>query len=175
MVVLHLAVSCPDPDAVPAADRDTHHAQLEAWRAAGYLIGLGTAPDGRSAELVCRLARAEQLDRLWAEDHLAARGLWTGGTVRSFTVFVEPWELPPPDPARQAVVVEGPVLEADLAQFALIELRGTGRMAFGGLFAGGGTWALLRTADPVEAVGWLGETGMWAPAALAARPLGWLL
>jgi hypothetical protein len=56
-----------------------------------------------------------------------------------------------------------------MAQFALIELRGAGKVAFGGFFEGGGTLALARTASADEARGWFAETGFWAVEALATR------
>ena len=38
-----------------------------------------------------------------------------------------------------------------MAQFALIEMRGAGRVAFGGFFEDGGTLAIVKTADADEA------------------------
>jgi hypothetical protein len=58
-----------------------------------------------------------------------------------------------------------------MAQFALIEMRGAGRLHLGGFFEGGQTWAMLKTADPAEARGWFTETGFWKPEALTTRPL----
>jgi hypothetical protein len=73
------------------------------------------------------------------------------------------------------MVVEGRVAEPDMAQFALIELRGAGRLAFGGFFAEGETFALAATADGAEALGWFKDTGFWAPESLRARPLLYVL
>src|SRR2546422_701917 len=58
-----------------------------------------------------------------------------------------------------------------MAQFALIEMRGAGRVGFGGFFEDGRTLALVKSADPAEALRWFGESGFWKPAELAARPL----
>ena len=55
--------------------------------------------------------------------------------------------------------------------FALIELRGAGRLAFGDFFEGGATLALLKAADSSEASGWLADTGFWKNETLRARPL----
>jgi hypothetical protein len=67
-------------------------------------------------------------------------------------------------------IVEGPVTDPAMAEFALIELRGAGRLAFGGFFEGGGTLALATTPDADTALGWLRDTGFWKPDALTARP-----
>ena len=100
--------------------------------------------------------------------------MWTRYEPRSFSQFVEPWEMAPVvlDGSRQVTLVEGPVAEPDMAQFALIEMRGAGRVAFGGFFEGGGTLAVVKTADAAEARGWFADTGFWKPEALSARP--WL-
>jgi hypothetical protein len=60
--------------------------------------------------------------------------------------------------------------EPDMATFALIELRGAGRLPFGGFFEGGATLALLKAADSAEAMGWLADTGFWKNETLTARP-----
>jgi hypothetical protein len=59
-----------------------------------------------------------------------------------------------------------------MAQLALVELRGAGRVVFGGFFPDGGTLVVARTADRDEATGWLTETGSWKLADLSVRP--WL-
>jgi hypothetical protein len=71
-----------------------------------------------------------------------------------------------------AAIVEGPVADHDMAQFTLIELRGAGRLAFGGFFEDGGTLAVLKTPKPDEAIEWLAASGFWNREALTARP--WL-
>ena len=67
-------------------------------------------------------------------------------------------------------IVEGPVSQHDMAQFALIEMRGAGRMHLGGFFEDGQTWALMKTADASEARGWFADTGFWPADALTTRP-----
>ena len=67
--------------------------------------------------------------------------------------------------------MEGVAREPDMATFALIELRGASRLAFGGFFEEGTTLALLNTADSAEASGWLAATGFWKNETLTARAL----
>jgi hypothetical protein len=74
------------------------------------------------------------------------------------------------DGSRKVTVVEGPTADRDMAQFALIEMRGAGRVAFGGFFEDGHTLALAKTADATEALGWFRDTGFWKSTALTARP-----
>ena len=76
------------------------------------------------------------------------------------------------DGSRKATIVEGPTSQLDMAQFALIEMRGAGRLAFGGFFEDGATLAIVKTADADQAVTWFTETGFWKPGALTTRP--WL-
>jgi hypothetical protein len=76
------------------------------------------------------------------------------------------------DGSRRVTIVEGVTAEHDMAQFALIEMRGAGRLAFGGFFEGGGTLAVMKTADADGAARWFVEAGFWKPDSLVARP--WL-
>jgi uncharacterized protein YciI len=157
--------------------RRAHVERLAALRRAGRVVGGGPAPDGRRVDLVYRLAQPDELRRLVEEDPYWAGGAWIGYASRSFEAFVEPWAEVPVvvDGSRRATIAEGPTGDPDLAQFALIELRGTGRLAFGGLFPGGDTFALLTSADVAEATGWLTATGFWGPGTLRARPILWVL
>ncbi|MDP3767892.1 MAG: hypothetical protein Q8S13_07740, partial [Dehalococcoidia bacterium] len=75
------------------------------------------------------------------------------------------------DGSRIVTVVEGPTANHDMAQFALIEMRGSGRVHFGGFFEDGGTLALAKTADAAEALGWFRDTGFWVNDRLTARSL----
>jgi uncharacterized protein YciI len=153
--------------------RRAHLERLEGLRRAGAVIGGGPAPDGRTAQIVYRLQRPEHLKLVVEEDPYWTSGAWTGYTPRSFAEFVEPWELPALvlDGSRQATVVEGGVADRDMAQFALIELRGAGRLAFGGVFEDGTSWALCPTADAAAAAGWFEATGFWVPGSLVTHPL----
>ena len=74
------------------------------------------------------------------------------------------------DGSRRATLVEGMARDPDMATFALIELRGASRLAFGGFFEEGTTLALLKAADSAEAMGWLADTGFWKNETLTARP-----
>ena len=146
---------------------------LMGLRAHALVIGGGPAPDGTAADVFCRTQQPEDIKRLIEGSPFFTNGLWTGYTPRSFAQFLEPWEasVPMPDESRTATLVEGMAPDVEMASFALIEARGAGRMAFGGFFPGGETLALMRTADPAEAVAWLSETGFWKEGTLTGRPL----
>ena len=174
MIVFHVAIAAADDYLTRReAHRRAHLERVQGLRAAGILIGGGPAPDGRTAELVYRLQQPAQLKHAIEEDPYWAGGVWTGYTPRSFAQFVEPWEMVPVviDSSRKVTIVEGPTADHDMAQFALIEMRGAGRVHLGGFFEGGQTLALAKTADPQEAIRWFAETGFWKPDGLAARPL----
>lgn len=174
MIVFHIAVTAAaDYLTRREGHRRAHIERLQGLRAAGILIGGGPAPDGATADVFYRLQQPGQLKHAIEEDPYWMGGVWTRYEPRSFAQFVEPWEHVPVvlDGSRTAMLVEGPVAEHDMAQFALIELRGAGRVRFGGFFEGGQTLALANTADPGTAVGWFAETGFWKPGALTARPL----
>jgi uncharacterized protein YciI len=153
--------------------RRAHLERLMGLRAAGICIGGGPAPDGRGVDLVYRLQQPWQVKPAMEEDPYWTAGAWTAYEPRSFAQFVEPWEQVPlvTDGSRRVTVVEGPTAEHDMAQFALIEMRGAGRVHFGGFFEGAQTWALARTADAEEAHRWFVDTGFWKPDALTTRPL----
>jgi len=157
--------------------RREHIERLQGLRAAGILIGGGPAPDGTSADLFYRLQQPRQIKNAMEEDPYFIAGAWTGYTPRSFSQFVEPWEAVPVvlDGSRLATIVEGPVQNHDMAQFALIELRGSGRLAFGGFFEDGGTLAVLKTPKAEEAIDWIASSGFWQPDALTARPFLYVL
>jgi len=175
VIVFHIAVAA-------AADyltrrepyRRAHIERLQGLRANGILIGGGPSADGTTADLFYRLQQPGQLQHAIEEDPYWTGGVWTRYEPRSFSQFVEPWEMVPVvlDGSRRVTLVEGPTAEHDMAQFALIEMRGAGRVAFGGFFEGGGTLAIVKTPDADEALRWFAGTGFWKPGALAARP--WL-
>ncbi len=174
MIAVHVAVTAAaDYFTRREAHRHAHIERLLGLRARGRLIAGGPAPDGRTADLFYRLERAEDLKRLIEEDPYYTGGVWTAYASRSFAQFVEPWEQPPVvlDGSRRVTILEGAATDPDMAQVALVELRGAGRLLFGGSFDGRETLAALRSADPAEATGWLAETGFWRPDGLAARPL----
>ena len=176
MAVVHVRISCAeDYVARRAPVRQAHIERLLRLRAAGALVAGGPAPDGRSAELFYRVPDREALRAIVDEDPYFRAGAWTGYVPQEFETFVDPWEPEPPvvlDGSRPALVVEGATADRDMAQLALVELRGAGRVVFGGFFPSGSTLAVARTTDPGEAAGWLSETGSWKPGDLVARP--WL-
>lgn len=174
MLVYHAAITAAEDSLERRTPhRQAHLERLLALRAQGLVIGGGPAPDSRTAELFYRVAQPADIVRLIEEDPYFGAKVWTNYTLRTLSQFIEPWELPPvvTDGSRRVTLVEGIVQEIDMATFALIELRGAGRLAFGGFFAEGGTLALLKTADADAALGWLAETGFWKETSLTARPL----
>ena len=153
--------------------RRSHIERLQGLRAAGICLGGGPSVDGRTADIIYRLQQPGQIKHAMEEDPYWVGGVWTRYESRSFTQFVEPWEMIPVvlDGTRRTTIVEGPVADHDMAQFALIEMRGAGRLHLGGFFEGGQTWALLKTADEAEARAWFLDTGFWKAETLTTRPL----
>ncbi len=174
MIVYHVAITAaPDYATRREAYRRSHIERVQGLRAAGILICGGPAPDGKTADIFYRLQQPGQLKNAIEEDPYWTGGVWTRYEPRSFAQFVEPWEMVPVvlDGSRKVTIVEGPTTDHAMAQFALIEMRGAGRVGFGGFFEDGQTLALVKSADPAEALRWFGESGFWKPADLAARPL----
>ena len=174
MIVYHVAIETSgDYLSRREPHRQAHIQRLTGLRSAGIVVAGGPAPDGRSADLFYRLQRASQLRNVVEEDPYWKAGAWTGYAPRTFKGFVEPWELPPIvlDGSRKATVVEGPTVDEDMAQFAMIELRGAGRIALGGFLEDGSTLALAKTGDADEALGWFRDAGFWKSDAMTGRPL----
>jgi uncharacterized protein YciI len=176
MTVVHARFTCAE-DYLTRREpvRKAHIERLLGLRAAGLLVAGGPAPDGRSAELFYRVPHKDALRLLVTEDPYHQVGAWTAHLARDFETFVDPWDSGPPvvlDGSRRATVVEGPAADRDMAQLALVELRGAGRVVFGGFFPDGDTLAVALTPDADAATGWLAETGSWKPGDLSARP--WL-
>ena len=174
MIVLHVAITThPDYLAKREPHRRAHIERLTGLRQIGAMIGGGPAPAGSSVDLVYRLQQPAQLKPAVEEDPYWLAGAWTAYRERSFTEFVEPWQLPPIvlDGSRRVTVVEGRMTDPDMAQFVMIEMRGAGRLVFGGAFADGSTLGLMKTEDADEAKGWVVETGFWTAASMTARPL----
>ena len=174
MLVYHAAITAAEDyleRRVP--HRQAHFERIAGLRAQGLVIGGGPAPDGRTADIFYRVAQPSDITRLIEDDPYYLGKVWTAYNLRTFSQFIEPWELPPvvTDGSRRATLVEGVALEPDMATFALIELRGAGRLAFGGFLEEGATLALLKTADAAEAASWLGETGFWNTETLTTRSL----
>ena len=146
---------------------------LMSLRSKGLVIAGGPAPDGNSADVFCRVQQPEDVKRLIEGSPFFVNGLWTAYTPRSFSRFLEPWELsaPMPDESRVAIIVQGTAADVEMASFALIEARGAGRMSFGGFFADEETLALMRAGDADEAIADLEQTGFWKPGTLHGRSL----
>ena len=178
MIVFHVAVTTSN-DYVSRREphRRDHLGRLQGLRANGICIGGGPAVDGKSADLFYRLQQPAQLKHAIEEDPYWIAGAWTKYEPRSFSQFVEPWGLVDLvlDGSRRVTIVEGPVVEPEMAQFALIEMRGAGRVAFGGFFEDGQTLALANSADADEARRWFEDTGFWASDRLTTRPLLYVL
>ena len=176
MTVVHVRITCAeDYVARRAPVRKAHIERLQGLRTAGALVAGGPTPDGRSAELFYRVPDPRALRAIVEEDPYHLVGGWIGYVPRDYETFVDPWEAEPPvvlDGSRPALVVEGPTADRDMAQLALVELRGAARIVFGGFLRDGSTVAVARTTDPDEAVGWLAETGSWKVDGLSTR--AWL-
>ena len=181
VIVAHVAVTT-SPDYLTRREphRQAHIERLRQLRAAGTFVAGGAFPDGRGADLFYRVGHLAEVDALIVEDPYHRSGAWAGHASRPFSEFVDPWHVVPPvvlDGSRRVTVVEGPAGDPELARFALIELRGQGRLLLGGTLRGGAsggggdTLAVLSTPDPTDALGWLGETGLWDPADLRAHSL----
>lgn len=178
MIVFHVAMTTPaDYLTRREPHRRAHIERLAGLRQGGIVIAGGPAPDGTGADLVYRLQQPAQLKLVIEEDPYWIGGAWTGYRERSFSEFVEPWQLPPIvlDGSRRVTVVEGRMSDPDMAQFVMIEMRGRGQLTLGGAFADGSTLGLMKTEDPAEATGWFAETGFWAAETLTTRPLLYVL
>ena len=150
--------------------REAHLQRLVALRSQGLLIGAALRADLSAADCFFRVNQPSEVETLIKDDPYYTSGVWTGYTLRTFGQFVEPWKPVDPvfDGSRKATFVEGAPSDPAMAAFALIELRGQGRMAFGGFLANGNSLALLHTPDPSAARGYLTETGFWPEPALHA-------
>jgi len=174
VIVYHVAITAADDYLERrAAHRAAHLDRITELRRLGFVIGGGPAPDGRTADIVYRVQQAADITRLIEEDPYWMGGVWKAWQPSDFAQFLEPWEMPPvvTDGSRKVTIVEGEAPDVEMASFALIEARGAGRMAFGGLFPGGATWAIMRSTEPDKVLAELVETGFWTPGSLSTRPL----
>lgn len=178
MVVYHAAITASADFSEQRPEHQRAHLErLFGLRAKGLVIGGGPSPDGQRADLFYRLAQPSEITRLIEEDPYWEGKVWERYTLRSFSQFVEPWGLPPvvTDGSRTAVIIEGEAAEPEMATFSLIELRGAGRLAFGGFLEGETTLALMKSGDPEQAIAWLADTGFWKNETLTARPILYVL
>jgi hypothetical protein len=174
MIFCHVAMTAADDYRTRREGyRQAHLERIVGLRSAGAVIGGGPAPDGRTADLFYRAPTVEDVTRLVEDDPYFKGGVWTSYRPQAFERFLEPWQVPPVviDGSRTVSIVEGFAPDLDMASFALIEARGAGRMAFGGLFPDGRTLVVMRSADPAEAIASLAESGLWKDGSLTARPL----
>ncbi len=178
MPVYHAAIATSE-DYVErrAKHRQAHLDRILGLRGQGVVVAGGPAPDGRTAEIFYRVQQPSEVIRLLQEDPYYLAGAWKTYTLRAFTEFIDPVDLPPlvTDGSRRVILAEGKTLQAEKVKLALIGLRGTGQLGFGGFFEGGTTLTLLTTANGGEALGWLAETGLWEEGSLAARPYLYIL
>src|SRR5437899_9219360 len=132
MIVFHVAITAAE-DYLTRREgyRRGHIERLQGLRAASILIGGGPAPDGKTADIFCRLQQPTQLKNALEEDPYWTGGVWTRYEPRSFAQFVEPWELVPVvlDGPRNATLVEGPVIDHDMARLARVCPRRDGLVA----------------------------------------------
>jgi uncharacterized protein YciI len=178
VIVYHIAVTAADDCLTHrTTHRRAHIERLQGLRVAGILVGGGPAPDGATADIFYRLQQPWQVKNAMEEDPYWTGGVWTGYTPRSFSQFVEPWAAVPVvlDGSRPVTIVEGPTADLVMAQFALIEMRGAGRIALGGFFEDGAVLALARTGEVEQARGWFAESGFWNASTLTTRPLLYVL
>jgi uncharacterized protein YciI len=176
MTVVHARMTCiADYPTRREPARPAHIERLQRLRASGALVAGGPAADGGTAELFYRVPDHATLRKLVEEDPYFRLGAWIAYVSQDFETFVDPWDPAPPvvlDGSRPAMIVEGPTVDRDMAQLALVELRGASRVVFGGFMADGNTVVVARTSDADEAIGWLAATGSWKTGDLVARP--WL-
>src|SRR5262245_15339078 len=132
MTVVHVRMTCAaDYVSRRAPVRQAHIERLLRLRASGALVAGGPAADGSTADLFYRVSDRATLGRLVEEDPYFLAGAWTAYAPQDFETFVDPWEPEPPpvlDGSRQASIVEGPTGDRDIAQLALVELRGASRV-----------------------------------------------
>lgn len=100
-----------------AKHRQAHLDRIVGLRAQGLVVAGGPAPDGRTAEIFYRVQQPSDVNRLVEEDPYYLAGAWKSYTLRAFTEFVEPLDLPPlaADGSRRVTLVEGVALRADKA------------------------------------------------------------
>jgi uncharacterized protein YciI len=173
VIVYHVAIrTSADYPVRREPHRHAHIERLDRLRDAGIVIAGGPAPDGTSADLFYRVRQARDLEAIITEDPYWRAGAWTEYTPRTFTGFVEPWHAVPIvlDGSRCATIVEGAATDQDMAQLALVEMRGAGRLILGGFLDNGMTLGIVSTADVTEAAQWLTETGVWKSESLRTRP-----
>jgi len=174
VIVSHVAITTVDGYLTrPEPERQAGIQHLMGLRAHGAVVAAGLAPDGRTADLVCRVEQPDHVAKLVETSPLFRNGLWTAYASRSFAQFLEPWDAPPPrrGEMREATIVEGAAPDAEMASFALIEARGAGHALLAGFFEDNRMLALMTIADPTEAAAHLDATGLFTAGTLRGRRL----
>jgi len=149
--------------------REAHLSRLLELRARGNVVAVGPRAKESRADMFYRGSSQDEVERLITEDAYYREKVWVGYELRPFTQFVEPWEPaePKPDGSRIATLVEGPSKDTDLSGLVMVELRGRGRMTFGG-FLGTRTLLAMATPDRPTALDWATESSLWTPEELVA-------
>jgi len=149
--------------------REAHLSRLLDLRARGHVVAVGPRANESRADMFYRVESHEEAERLVTEDIYFREKVWVGYTLRPFTQFVEPWgpAEPKPDGSRIATLVEGPSRDPDHAGIVMVELRGKGRMTFGG-FLDHRALLAMATPDRATALDWVTESGLWTPEELTA-------
>jgi uncharacterized protein YciI len=169
-VIYHVRFQCADDYMARRLPyRPAHLRQLDKLRGEGRVVAGGPEPDGTYANIFYRVVDRAELDQLLADNEFNRAGLFTGATSRAFTDFLEPLEVPPLDAGLQVSIVEGPIDDRARARTGLVELRASGRVAFGGLFDHDTGLAVVRLADQEESLRVLAGAGGWTAGRLIVR------
>ena len=165
MIVIHaIPELAPDYAERRKPFREEHLSRLLQLRTRGQVVAVGPRAKEPRADMFYRGTSREEVEGLVTGDVYYREKVWVGYQLRAFTQFVEPWQSaePKPDGSRIATLVEGPSKDPDVAGIVMVELRGQGRMTFGG-FLGDRTLLALSTPDRATALQWVTEGGLWTP------------
>ena len=169
-MIYHVRFQCADDYMARRLPyRPAHLRQLDKLRGEGRVVAGGPEPDGAYANIFYRVVDRAELDQLLADNEFNRAGLFAGATARPFTDFLEPLEVPPLDAGLQVSIVEGPIDDRPRAQTGLVELRASGRVAFGGFFDQDIGLAVVRLSDLEESLRTLAGAGGWTAGRLIAR------
>jgi len=169
-VIYHVRFRCADDYMARRLPyRPAHLKQLDTLSREGRVVAGGPEPAGDYANIFYDVADRAELDALLAANEFNRAGLFVGSAPRAFVEFLPPIERPPLDAGVQVAIVEGAVAERAQARDGLVELRGTGQVAFGGFFDGAVGLAVVRLADPEASQRILAKAGGWIGERLTAR------
>jgi uncharacterized protein YciI len=169
-VIYHVRFQCADDYMARRLPyRPAHLRQLDKLRGEGRVVAGGPEPDGTYANIFYRVVDRAELDQLLVDNEFNRAGLFAGATARAFTDFLEPLEVPPLDAGLHVSIVEGPLDNRARARSGLVELRASGRVAFGGFLDQDTGLAVMRLADLEESLRVLAGAGGWTAGRLIAR------